>query len=173
MSFLDPNKVLDELELREDMIVAEFGCGSGNFTILLAKRLPEGKVYGLDIQEEPLSALKGRARQEGLFNIQAIRCDLEQENGSTLPNDFFDLVLISNVLFQAEDKKAIIKEAIRILKKKGEMLIVDWKKDSSLGPKQGRISAKEVKTVGEELGLKLKKEFEAGGFHYGLLFEKP
>ena len=170
--FLEPRKVLDELELKEDMIAAEFGCGSGTFTILLAKRLKEGKVYGLDVQEEPLSALRGRARAEGISNIETIRCNLEEEGGSTLPDDFLDLVLLPNVLFQAEDKKAMLEEAVRVLKKGGEMLVIDWKKDSSFGPKEGKISQKEVKEIGRELGLKLKKEFEAGSFHYGLLFEK-
>ena len=170
--FLEPRKVLDELELKEDMIAAEFGCGSGTFTILLAKRLKEGKVYGLDVQEEPLSALRGRARAEGISNIETIRCNLEEEGGSTLPDDFLDLVLLPNVLFQAEDKKAMLEEAVRVLKKGGEMLVIDWKKDSSFGPKEGKISQKEVKEIVRELGLKLKKEFEAGSFHYGLLFEK-
>lgn len=168
--FLDPNKILNELELREEMMAAEFGCGTGTFTILLAKRLKEGRVYGLDIQGEPLSALKGRAKLEGVLNIQTIQCDLEEEGGSTLPDEFLDLVLISNMLFQTENRKAVVKEATRVLKKEGRILIVDWKEDSLLGPKEGRISSQEVKNVAEELGLKLEKEFEAGSFHYGLLF---
>jgi len=171
--FLNPNKVLDELELKEDMIACEFGCGSGSFTIPLAKRLKEGKVYGLDVQEEPLSALKGRTRLEGVSNIETIRCNLEEEGGSTLPDQFLDLVLIPNVLFQAEDKKTMMREAIRVLKNGGRVLVVDWKEDPSFGPKEGRISAKEAKEIAKELGLKLEKEFEAGIFHWGLIFTKP
>lgn len=173
--FLDPNNVINQLELREDMKAAEFGCGSGDFTIALAKKLVQGKVYvyGLDIQEEPLSALKGRAVQEGIRNIETIRCNLEEEGGSTLPDEFLDLVLIPNLLFQVEDKKAVIKEAKRILKKGAEIVIVDWKKNSTFGPKEGRIASQEVRVMAEELELKLKKEFEAGAYHYGLIFERP
>lgn len=172
VGFLNPQKVLEELELFKTMVIAEFGCGSGSFTLLLAKRLPEGKVYGLDIQEEPLSALVGRARAEGLRNIETICCDLEQEGGSSLPADFVDVVLLPNALFQAESKRAMLQEAARILRRGGQMLIVDWKKEAPLGPREGRIGSEEVKDLAEILRLKLKKEFEAGAFHYGLVFEK-
>lgn len=172
VGFLDPENVLKELELKEDMVVAEFGCGSGNFAIPLAKKLKEGKVYGLDIQEEPLSALKGRAQLEAISNIETIRCNLEEEGGSTLPDGFLDLVLIPNVLFQIEDKKIMMGEAVRILKKNGKILVADWKEDSSFGPKEGRIPAKEVKKIAKELGLRLEKEFKPGIFHWGLIFEK-
>ena len=170
--FLNPNKVLQELDLREDMIAVEFGCGSGAFTIALAKNLPDGRVYALDIQADVLSVLQGRARAGRVPNIETILCDLEDEHGSTLPNDFVDLVLIPNILFQTEDKKSIIKEAKRILKKQGKLLIIDWKKEKGLGPKKGRISANEVKAIAQELGMKLEKQFEPGTYHYGLIFNR-
>ena len=171
-SFLDPERILENLNLRKDMVAAEFGCGSGNFTITLAKRLEEGMVYALDVQQEVLSALAARATQEKVFNIRIIRCDLESERGSTLPDNSLDLVLIPNVLFQAEDRKAIVEEAKRVLKKGGEVLIIDWKKESSLGPKYSRISASEVKSLAEKLGLEFQRELEAGQAHYALLFKK-
>ena len=170
--FLDPNKILKEIGLKKNMVAAEFGCGSGTFVIGLAKELKEEKVYGLDAQEEPLSALMGKVRQERLSNIETIRCNLEEEGGSTLPDDFLDLILIPNVLFQADNKKAVIRESERILKKHGKVLIIDYKKDSSFGPKTGKISAEEVKKIAKELGLSLKKELSAGAFHYVLLFQK-
>ena len=44
ISFLNPEEVLDELDLRSDMVAAEFGCGSGGFAFPLARRLDEGLV---------------------------------------------------------------------------------------------------------------------------------
>ena len=170
--FLSPEKVLRELKLQSNMVAAEFGCGSGAFAIALAKKLSNGRVYALDVQEQVLSALKGRVRAERVLNVEMVHCDLEQEHGSTLPDDFLDLVLIPNMLFQAENKGAVIKEANRILKKQGQLLIIDWAKQKGLAPKTGMILPSQVKAIAEELGLKFKKEFDAGNFHYGLLFEK-
>jgi len=171
-TFLNPEEILNKLALREDMFACEFGCGSGIFAISLAKRLKKGKVYGLDVQEEKLSAFKNRAVLENLLNIETIICDLERPKGSTLQGDYLDLVLIPNVLFQVENKGAIIEEAKRILKSGGQILILDWIKKALFGPKQGRISAEEVKKIAEKLDLKLKKEFSSGAYYYGLLFTK-
>ncbi|MBZ9578044.1 class I SAM-dependent methyltransferase [Patescibacteria group bacterium] len=172
-SFLNPEEVLDQLELRLDMVAAEFGCGSGGFAIPLAKRLEEGLVYGLDIQRAPLSALKSRALLENITNIRTICSDLEKPKGSTLTRSSVDLVFIPNVLFQIKDKNAIISEAERVLKNKGKLVVIDWAPKAPQGPEEGRISPKEVKKITEKIGFKLEKEFEAGKYHFGLIFEKP
>ena len=170
--FLNPEEILNQLDLKENMIAAEFGCGAGGFTIPLAKRLKEGRVYGLDVQEEMLSALKGQASLERVFNIETVRCDLEKPKGSTLKDNFLDLVLIPNLLFQVENKYAILEEAERILKKGGKILVIDWLVKASLGPKEGRVSEEKIKDIAKDLDLKLEKEFKAGDYHWGLLFEK-
>jgi len=172
-NFLKPEEVLKGLDLREDMIAADFGSGSGGWAIPLAKILKEGKVYAIDILEEPLSALKGRANLLNISNIELIRSDLESKNSSLLKDDFLDLVLITNLLFQVADKKRILEEGKRVLKKGGKILVVDWKPKATLGPKEGRISEREVKKLAKEVGFKLEKEISAGDYHYGLLFKKP
>ena len=171
-SFLNPEEILDELGLRSDMVAAEFGCGSGGFAVPLAKRLEEGLVYAIDIQAEPLSALKSRQSLENITNIRVIRSNLEKAKGSTLNEEFLDLVLIPNLLFQVDDKGAIIQEAGRILKKGAKLLIIDWLPQASQGPERGRISPDEVKKIAEKFGFELEKEFEAGKYHYVLVFEK-
>ncbi len=171
-SFLNPEEILDRLSLRANMIAAEFGCGSGGFVISLAKRLDEGLVYGLDIQEAPLSALKSRSLLENVANIRLIRCNLEKEKGSTLTDDSLDLVLIPNVFFQIENKDAIITEANRVLKNGGKLLIIDWLPEATQGPVKGRISPKEMEKLAEKVGFKMVKDIEAGKYHYCLLFEK-
>ena len=58
--FVDPIEVLNKLDLRDDMVVADFGCGSGGWVIPLAKRLEQGIIYAIDLQEEMLSALESK-----------------------------------------------------------------------------------------------------------------
>ena len=152
------------------MVAADFGSGSGGWAIPLAKKLEEGKVYAIDILEEPLSALRAKTKLEKIFNIETIKSDVEK--GSKLFNESCDFVLMTNLLFQCEDKKKVIEEGKRVLKPGGKILVVDWKLDASLGPKESRVSAEEVKKIAEEIDLKLEKEFEAGSYHYGLVFLK-
>ncbi len=171
--FLNPEEILDNLELSPNMVAAEFGCGSGGFAIPLAKKLDEGLIYAIDIQQAPLSALKSRILVENIINIKIIRSDLEKPRGSTLSPDSLDLVFIPNVLFQVKDKSAIISESKRVLKNKGKLIVIDWLPEATQGPAQGRISSEEVKDMAKDSGLKLEKEFEAGKYHYGLVFAKP
>jgi len=169
--FLNPNEVLNQLKLLGEMIAADFGSGSGGWAIPLAKRLKFGKVYAVDILEEPLSALKSKAEIQKVYNIETINSNVEK--GIKLPDLSCDLVLLTNLLFQVDDKKRVLTEAKRVLKKGGKILVVDWLPEALQGPREGRVSPDEVKKIAKNLNLKLEKEFQAGVFHYGLVFTKP
>ncbi len=169
--FLDPNQVLNQISLRSDFIAADFGCGSGGWTIPLAQRLEQGKVYAIDIKEESLSALKSRMGLGKVNNIITILADAEKEIPE-LKNSSCDLVLMTSLLFQSENRKAIFKEARRVLKTGGNALIVDWNLNSPFGPRDGKVLPAEVKKMAAENDFQIKKEFNAGSYHYGLLFGK-
>jgi len=167
--FLNPNEVLKQVELQKSMVAVDFGSGSGGWAIPLAKKVEEGKVFAIDILEEPLSALRSRIKLEKIFNIEPIKADVEKT--SRLTSESCDLVLMSNLLFQVEDIKKVLEEGKRVLKKGGRILVVDWKKDAILGPEK-KVLPEEVKKVAREINLELEKEFEAGLYHWGLIFTK-
>lgn len=167
--FLDPEKVLKQLKIRKNMVAADFGSGSGGWVIPLAEKLEEGKIFAIDILEEPLSALRAKLKSEKLINIEIVRADIEKT--SKLFANSCDLVLMTNLLFEVEDAKKILEEGKRVLKKGGRVLVVDWKEDSDFGPDK-KISAEDIKRIAQETDLKLEKEFEAGTYHWGLLFIK-
>jgi len=170
--FLNPAEVLKQLKLKKGMIAADFGCGSGGWVIPLAKILEEGKIYAIDILEEPLSALKGRAKLEKILNVETIRSNVEAKNGSKLSDNSCDLVLMTNLLFECDDKKIVLEEGKRVLKPGGRILVVDWIKDNPLTPEIEWVDFEEIKKIAKELDLKLEKEFEAGLYHWGLIFVK-
>jgi len=168
--FLNPEQIIKNIPLRSNMIACDFGCGSGGWAIPLAKELKDGTVYAIDILEDVLSVLNSKASTQNIVNIKTILGDIEKS--PKVREDYFDLVLITNLLFQIEDKESILKSAKNILKKDGLMLVVDWKKDAPMGSKEGRMSVWEAKEMGEGLGLKVEKEFNAGNFHWGVIFKK-
>jgi len=170
--FVNPIEVLDKLNLKDDMIVADFGCGSGGWVIPLAKKLEQGTVYAIDLQEEMLSVLESKLKVENIQNVRKILSNIEDKEDLKLPPLSCDLILMTNLLFQVEDKKQIFKQADRVLKKKGKILVVEWNKDAVLSPDQKSVSQDEVKKIASEFNLELKKEFSAGNYHYALVFEK-
>lgn len=170
--FLNPQQILNKLKLSRDMSAADFGSGSGVWALILAKILEDGIVYAIDILEGPLSALRGRIQIEKINNIRIVRSNVENANGSTLPDSSIDLALMTNLLFQCESKKNVMGEGKRVLKKGGKILVVDWIKDNPLTKEIEYVSFDEIKKIGKGLNLKLEKEFEAGAYHQGLIFEK-
>jgi len=171
--FLNPEAILKQLDIRNNMQVADFGCGHGYFSIPLAKAANQGKVYILDVQKSALEAVKSQAKLDKIDNIKAIHCNLEILNGSKLFDNSIDLVVLVNILFQTEKKGEIIREAIRVLKKQGQMVIIDWIPNSSLSPKKGwTISKDEVRKIVEDKEMIFEKDLEINNQHYGMVFKK-
>ena len=96
------------------MTAADFGSGSGGWVLPLAKILEDGKVYAIDILEEPLSALRSRAKTLKIENIETIKSDVEKT--SKLSSGSCDLVLLTNLFFQVEKKEEVLEEAKKVLK---------------------------------------------------------
>jgi ubiquinone/menaquinone biosynthesis C-methylase UbiE len=172
---MNPEATVELFGLQEGMKIADFGTGSGYFTILMAKKVGEGgQVAAVDILESALDSVRARAKSEGLNNINAVRSNLETVNGSGLENESQDAVLIKNVLFQSPQKEAIIKEADRVLRPGGTLIIVDWKKGGGgLGPPDGlRISPESVEQSVTSQGYLVENVLAIDSFHFGFVFRK-
>lgn len=171
--FLQPQEIVKQLNIKKNTVVADFGCGAGYFTIPMAKIAEEGKIYALDVLDTALESVRSRIKLEGLFNIETRRCDLENLGGSGLEDNSVDLVLLGNILFQCSKKPDIIKEAKRILKSGGELVIIDWKANQPMGPPENLIiPSDKVKEIARNQGLKSEREFPVDKYHWGMIFTK-
>lgn len=174
-ALIDPDKALVEAGIRERMHVADFGVGSvGHFLMPAAKLVgPEGRVYGVDILKSVLQAAQSRARMAGLSNVEYVWGNLEKVGGSRLPNDAMDMVILVNLLHALKNSE-VVQEARRVLGSGGLLLVIDWKQAGALmGPRpEQRLTKEEATAIASRAALKLKKEFDPGPRHYGLVFEK-
>ncbi|MGM0438993.1 MAG: class I SAM-dependent methyltransferase [Patescibacteria group bacterium] len=170
MAFINPEEVIYDLPFDKQMSAADFGCGAGGWALPLAEKLEEGVVYAIDLVKEPLSALKGRLNREGIANVKVLQEDVE--DGVSISDKRVDLVLMTNFLFQVDNKEKVLEEAKRILKKSGFILITEWSPDSPIGPKEIKLTPGEVKNMVNSKGFALKEEFQFGMHHYGFLYQK-
>lgn len=172
MAFNEPAENIKNLDLKEGSIVADFGAGSGHYTLAVGKRVHgRGQVFAIDVQKDLLSKIQSAARDAGIHNIQIIWGDVEKVGGSKLRDKMVDAVIISNILFQSDKKEEIAKEAFRILRPGGEVMVIDWTDSyGGLGPKPGHIlMEEEAQKIFESVGFKYSKSFYAGDHHWGFI----
>ena len=175
LGFLKPEEVIAEWDIRPGEKIADFGCWAGFFSIPLGQRVgPSGRVYALDIREEALEATRAKIRLFHLYNIETVRANLEMPNGSGLKTESVDKIIICNILFQAENKEAVVAEAFRILRPEGTLAIIEWSDLKNIGGPslEERVGEDEAKKIFENAKFGLVKNFDAGTHHYGLIFKK-
>jgi ubiquinone/menaquinone biosynthesis C-methylase UbiE len=108
--------------IHEGQSMLDFGCGTGDFTIPAAKIVgKQGKIYALDCNERQLELVEKKAEKAGLKNIKTIL----SEQKTDLPDGSLDVVWICDVLHEIRNKREVISEASRLLKKDGILLIYD------------------------------------------------
>lgn len=164
-----PDKILRAAGVSANITVVDVGCGTGFYTFPLARIVGEkGLVYAVDISSEMLEFFKRELEKHNLKNIKPI---LSQETNIPLNDSIADMVITVNMLHEAYDKDAFIKELKRILKKNGRLLIIDHQKDPNL---TGGPPFEERVSYGEAFSL-LKKYFDivvkgpSGDRQYGII----
>ena len=169
--FSDPLKNLKAFGFKEDHIVADLGAGTGHYSLAVAELVPKGKVYAVDIQKDYLTIIKNRAVDSHLHNLEIIWGNIEKKGGTKIADHVVDAVIVSNVLFQVEDKDKFIDEIKRILKPKGRVLFVDWSETSILKTKS-IIPKNKALALFENAGFVLEQKIDAGEHHYGMILSE-
>jgi ubiquinone/menaquinone biosynthesis C-methylase UbiE len=182
----------DELKLRRDSHVADFGCGIGNNSKILSDLLPDGKVFAVDVHKEKLEYLEIEILKEkrkleknietknelieNIFyqNIVPVWGDIETLEGTRLRDESIDAILISNVFFLLQHKKTCIMEMKRVLKKYGKILFVDWHKHlgDSVLHKNTTLQESEIVQLFIDTGFDVRPRIFKDNYHFVLLIEK-
>lgn len=177
MAFSNPKQVIAQSGLIEGFVVADFGAGSGHYTIAAAKAVGDrGRVYAIDIQKELIARLKREVSSEGVRNVEVLWGDIETPHGSKLKDEMVDVVILANVLFQIERRGGVIEEAKRVVKPGGKVVVVEWKDSfGGIGPrKEDVLSEAMAKSLFERAGFVFDRSLpNAGMHHYGFIMKKP
>jgi len=175
-SLLDVDFILNKLGIEENMKIADLGCGSlGKFSFKMSNLVGRrGKIYAVDILKPVLATINRRIEQDQVENIETVWSDIEIFGATKIEASSLNIAVLINTLYQSFKKEAMLRESNRMIKKDGRLMIVEWKEISSpLGPPLNqRIKKDNIISIANTLGLELIEEFEAGEYHYGLIFVK-
>ncbi len=168
--FLNPNEILSSLNIPDNAIICDFGAGSNGWTVILARMVKKGMVYAVDISDDYLSILESNLKRLDINNVKLLLSDLEK--GVKIKEGEIDLLIIANLLFQVNDKEFVLKEGKRILKKKGKLVIVDWKNNNPFGLKEELVDFNKLEESILKIGFKIEKHLDVGNYHRCLIVEK-
>ncbi|HLX16282.1 MAG TPA: class I SAM-dependent methyltransferase [Bradyrhizobium sp.] len=147
-----PDEVLNALHLQRTDRVADLGAGTGYFSVRIAKLVPEGKLFSVDIEPDMLRYLRERAHRENLSVLVPILASAENAN---LPEPV-DLVLVVDTYHHIDNRIAYFSKLKASLRPNGRLAIVDFKTDSPEGPPpEHRIPPEEVTSEMEAAGYTL------------------
>jgi SAM-dependent methyltransferase len=150
-----PHQVIQALALKPGTVVADLGAGTGYFSVRLARMLPKGKVYAVDLEPDMVKYLGERAKREGLKNVTPVAA---APDDARLPGKV-DLVLLVDVYHHIDDRERYFRKLAGSLAPGGRLAVIDFKLDSRRGPpKSSRIDPGRVKAELAKAGYALTAE---------------
>lgn len=173
--YQQPDKVIEALDLKLGMVVADVGAGSGYFTRRLANAIGDtGQVLAVDVEQKMLDYNKQELEKLGLAN--RTKLVLAKPDDPSLPENGLDLVFLCNVYHHVEQHVDYFAKTKSALTPNGRVVIIDFYHDERSGKlgfsKHHLVSRERVITNMEQAGYTLSKEHTFLSRQYFLEFAR-
>lgn len=164
-----PEEVVAALALPPGAKVADIGAGTGYFAVRLARAVPQGRVYGVDVEPDMVRYLRERASRESLPNLEAV---LSRPEDPLLPEPV-DVALIVDTWHHIEQHPVWLARLKSQLNPGGRVAIIDFRPESHRGPPPRlKLPAEQVRAELEAAGFRLVAEHDFLPEQYFLVFQR-
>ncbi len=143
---------IENLPVKANSVVADIGAGSGFYTFRIAPKVPGGKVYAVEIQDEAIQFLQDRSRDLGYPNVSTVKGDAKTPN---LPSNAIDLAILVDVYHELEYPVEMLAAIKASLKPDGKLLLIEYR---------GEDPAVAIRPLHKMTVEQVQKELAANGF---------
>ena len=126
-----PDEVVANMSLNPNDVVADIGAGSGYFSFCIAKLVPDGKVFAVDIQPEMLQLIEGQKTQDGVNNIEGVLGEIDNPN---LPPNSIDAAIMVDAYHEFSHPFEMIDGLYNALRPGGRIFLLEYRGEDASVP---------------------------------------
>ncbi len=150
-----PEKLMDEIGLKEGMTIADIGAGKGRLTVFFSIRVGEnGRVFANEIDETALNYLKERCIRNNMLNVTTV---VGTVDSPLLPSGEVDIAFMLLTYHHLEKPVIMMKNTIPCLKKDGVLVIVEHDPERSGESGREVTSLEKLTSESNEAGFEIRK----------------
>lgn len=142
---------IEKMNLSKESVVADLGAGTGYYSFKIAKKVTEGKVYAVEIQDAFINYLSSRKKTLNAANVEVVK---GTDRSTNLPENSIDLLMMADVYHELEYPIEILQSIKKSLKPTGKLLLLEYR---------GEDAALPIKPLHKTTIKQLNKEMEANG----------
>jgi ubiquinone/menaquinone biosynthesis C-methylase UbiE len=167
-----PDLLIEELALAPSMTVADIGAGSGYLARRIAARVPQGKVFAVDVQPQMVAMLERLAARPRYANVVP---RLGARDDVRLPPSSVDLALMVDVYHELEYPIEVIRSIVRALRPGGRLVLVEYRGEDPAVPIKAlhKMSADQVRRELAPFALAWERTSERLPVQHIIVFRKP
>ncbi len=165
------SQAIKNMQLQPGEHVADIGAGSGYYTFRMARKVPDGKVFAVDIQPEMLDIMRRKIRNEEIGNVELVK---GEEKSPRLAENSVDMVLMVDVYHELSYPKEMMQEVVKALKPGGRFVLLEYRKEDPNVPIKRLHKMSEEQAVKEmkAVGLRLRENIDNLPWQHFMVFVK-
>jgi ubiquinone/menaquinone biosynthesis C-methylase UbiE len=170
------HEIVESLDLKRGVAIADVGAGTGLFMELFAEAVGvDGKVYAVEISPKFVEHLRERALRGGLQQVEVVE---SEERFVPLPEASIDVAFLCDTYHHLEYPQTVVRSLRRALRPGGRLVVVDFDRDSATSRKwvleHVRAGKQKVSTEIASSGFTLEKQLDVEGLveNYMLQFRR-
>jgi len=120
-----PSKLLELLDLKKGMTVADVGAGSGYHVFRMAPVVGEkGQVLAVDVQQEMLDLMQAKIKKDKITNVKPVK---GTETDPKLPAASVDMIMMVDVYHELSHPYEMTEKMVAALKPGGRLIFVEFR----------------------------------------------
>ncbi len=143
---------IEKMPLSANASVADIGAGTGYYSFRIAAKIPKGKVYAVEIQDELISYLRNKKTLLKDSVVEIIKSGALSPN---LPPNSIDLAIMVDVYHELAFPQQMLQAIRKALKPNGKFLLIEYRGEDPSVP---------IKALHKTTVAQLNRELNANGF---------